>query len=151
MREIRRLEVMEVGEQESMQKMIDFMETKPAEMLEAAYEKSVSDLKKKQARWDAGQVACLCFAVACPSDALFAIVLSGRRRRGSNLRDWRRSGWPKRSVRPRRGYGPHIPSTPNHLNGIIGLAEEERSAEKRVGPKTFPSAPDHLNHQAGQD
>ena len=51
MREIRRLEVLEVGEQESMQKMIDFMETRPAELLEAAYEKSVSDLKKKQARW----------------------------------------------------------------------------------------------------
>uniref|UniRef100_A0A6U4TKZ4 Uncharacterized protein n=1 Tax=Hemiselmis andersenii TaxID=464988 RepID=A0A6U4TKZ4_HEMAN len=49
-RSIRLHEVREEAEQVGMQQLLEFMQTRPAELQEAAYEKSMSDLKKKQAR-----------------------------------------------------------------------------------------------------
>ena len=40
----------EAQEQVAMAEMIDFMETRPAELLGEAYERSMADLKKKQAQ-----------------------------------------------------------------------------------------------------
>lgn len=49
-RDIRVDEVGEAAEQASMQLMLDFMETRPAELKQEAYDRSMSDLKKKNAK-----------------------------------------------------------------------------------------------------